>query len=89
MSNFIKSIKDGNIAPQQQQPRQKNPFEQFMDRFVNYLPWSLLGLLMLIGVTFYLFLPSGSTVIRPTPPAITQEDMNHLKKENTTDKKNQ
>jgi hypothetical protein len=71
VDNFIRGIKDGKIEPRQQQPRQKNPFEEFADTFVNYLPWSLIGLLALIGGTFYLFLPSGNTVMRPPPPPAT------------------
>jgi hypothetical protein len=73
VSKFIKAIKDGDIDSQQQKPREKNPFEEFIDRFTKYLPWSLLGLLAMIGGTFYLFLPSGNTVIRPPPPPMVPD----------------
>ena len=90
-SNFIKAIKSGDIESRLQQPKQSNPFEEFIDRFVSYLPWSLLGLLALIGGTFFLFLPSGDTVIRPPAPIpmVPNDDIKGLGKESASVKKDQ
>ena len=85
---MIKAIKDGEIESRQQQPRQKNPFEEFVDTFTRYLPWSLLGLLAMIGGTFFLFLPSGNTVMRPSPPAMVPE-IKHPREESAAAKKDQ
>ena len=88
IASFIKAIKEGDIESKEQTPRQKNPFEEFIDRFVSYLPWSLLGLLALIGGSFYLFLPSGNTVIRPPPPPSSSKEEDP-KEDAAADKKNQ
>jgi hypothetical protein len=68
VSDFIKAVESGEIESKQQEARQKNQFEEFVDRFVAYLPWSLLGMLAMFGGAFYLFLPGSNTVVRPTTP---------------------
>jgi hypothetical protein len=72
VSDFIKSVKNGEIESREQEARMKNPFEEFLDNFVKYMPWSLLAVLGVLGGTFYIFLPKSyadNTRIRPSPPS--------------------
>lgn len=88
VSDFLKAVENGEIEAKEQEARKKNPFEEFIDRFVDYLPWSLLGMLALFGGAFFLLLPPQSnTVIRPQPPsAIANKE---VREEDATQKKDQ
>ena len=84
VSAFFRAIENGEIKAMEQEAIKKNPFEEFTDRFVSYLPWSLLGMLALFGGALFLFLPAQSnTVIRPPPPPSSG------RKEDATTKKDQ
>ena len=88
VSDFFKAIENGEIEAKEQVARKKNPFEEFIDRFVDYLPWSLLGMLALFGGAFFLFLPAQSnTVIRPQPPSVAA--IQEVGKKDATQKKDQ
>lgn len=70
VSEFIRAVKNGEIESREQEGKKKGPLDEFLQFFVDYMPWSLLAMFTLFGVTFYLFLPSDGPLI---PPPTSEE----------------
>lgn len=72
ISNFMKAVKKGEIESRQQEGRKKGPLDDFLQVFVDYMPWSLVVLFALFGAAFYLFLPKDTALRIPPPPKSPQ-----------------
>ena len=68
ISDFIESVQKGEIEPQvQERSGPKNPLEEFSQMFVAWMPWSLMAMLTLFVVVFWLALPSSEPLLPPAP----------------------
>ncbi len=67
VAEFISAVKNDEVESREQEGKKKGPLDEFLQLFVDYMPWSLLAMFTLFGVTFYLFLPSDGPLIPPPP----------------------
>lgn len=68
ISDFIDSVQKGEIEPRVQERKgPKNPLEEFSQMFVAWMPWSLIAMLTLFVVVFWLALPSSEPLLPPAP----------------------
>jgi hypothetical protein len=71
VSDFINSVQKGEIEPRVQERRgPKNPLEEFSQMFVAWMPWSLMAMLTLFVVVFWLALPSSEPLLPPAPEPV-------------------
>ena len=86
IAEFIAAVKSGEIQSREQEKPQKGPLEEFLQVFVDYMPWSLFLMLALFLTVFWLALPkevSDVLIPPPMPPPIPSrpEDESPAKKE--------
>ncbi|KAL9187144.1 hypothetical protein ACHAXT_010864 [Thalassiosira profunda] len=85
IAEFIAAVKSGEIQSREQEKPQKGPLEEFLQVFVDYMPWSLFLMLALFLTVFYLALPkevSDVLIPPPMPPPIPSRP----EEESTTEK---
>jgi protein disulfide-isomerase-like protein len=71
ISDFINSVQKGEIEPRvQERSGPKNPLEEFSQMFVAWMPWSLMAMLTLFVVVFWLALPSSEPLLPPAPEPV-------------------
>lgn len=71
ISEFIAAVKTGEIESREQEKPKSGPLDEFLQAFVDTMPWSLLAMLALFLVVFYLALPrldDGGLRHPPPPP---------------------
>lgn len=57
LSNFVAGVKDGTIkVRRQERPTKVAPWDDFLKTFMDYMPWSLIGVFVVFGGVFYLAL---------------------------------
>ena len=62
---FIQGVKDGSIEERDQvMDDSSNPFERFHAFFVKYLPYTMTGFLLLVGLMFYFLLQDDEEELR-------------------------
>ena len=70
ISDFVQAVKSGEIEPRVQEKPKKGAADQVFQVFVEWMPWSLFGMLSLFVLVFYLSFPSidDDLVVRPPRP---------------------
>lgn len=70
VAEFIDAHQNGDIEERSQEKRKGAALEEVAEIFVKYMPWSLIGVLVLFGLSFCLFLPpmESNHVMRPPIP---------------------
>eukprot|EP00574_Skeletonema_japonicum_P004379 CAMPEP_0201714820 /NCGR_PEP_ID=MMETSP0593-20130828/1132_1 /ASSEMBLY_ACC=CAM_ASM_000672 /TAXON_ID=267983 /ORGANISM="Skeletonema japonicum, Strain CCMP2506" /LENGTH=460 /DNA_ID=CAMNT_0048204131 /DNA_START=8 /DNA_END=1390 /DNA_ORIENTATION=- len=81
VSDFIRSVKNGEIESRLQEKKPNNPLEEFSQLFISYMPWSLFALLTLFVVVFWLALPSSEPILPPVPSVREEEEEEESKKD--------
>ena len=87
VSEFIQAVKDGEIESRVQEKQSRNPLEEFSQKFMEYMPWSLFALLSLFVVVFWLALPS-SEPLRPVVHDQVEEEET-VREEEVVEKKDE
>jgi protein disulfide-isomerase-like protein len=86
VADFIKAVQTGEIESRlQEKSSSHNPLEEFSRVFIAYMPWSLLAMLSLFIVVFWLALPS-SDPIRLPPEAPSKKEEGDKEEESKKDK---
>merc|ERR1719232_2445673 len=57
VAEFIAAVKNDEIPSREQEKPKSSPLDQFFQAFVDYMPYSLLGMLALFAFVFWLALP--------------------------------
>lgn len=67
---FIAAVQDGEIEAREQEKRKDSPLDEFLQVFVDYMPWSMVAMLTLFVGVFWLALPrmGGEDIVYPPPP---------------------
>jgi len=69
ISNFVEAVKSGEIEPRVQEKPKKGVADQVFQVFVEWMPWSLFGMLSIFVLVFYLSFPSiDGDLVRPPRP---------------------
>lgn len=71
VSNFLDAVKSGEIESREQPKRKTSGLDEFLQLFVDYMPWSLVIMLSVFVLVFYLALPymgGVDPVMPPMPP---------------------
>mmetsp|Transcript_39092 Transcript_39092/g.81795 ORF Transcript_39092/g.81795 Transcript_39092/m.81795 type:complete len:478 (+) Transcript_39092:153-1586(+) len=71
VSEFIAAVKSGEIESREQEKLKKGPLDEFLQVFVDYMPWSLMVMFALFIGVFMLVMPwlgGDDIVYPPTPP---------------------
>mmetsp|Transcript_46 Transcript_46/g.111 ORF Transcript_46/g.111 Transcript_46/m.111 type:complete len:491 (-) Transcript_46:413-1885(-) len=69
IAEFIEAVINGEIESREQEKRKNGPLDDFLQAFVDYMPWSLMAMFALFIVIFWLALPKlSSDIILPPPP---------------------
>ena len=70
IAEFISSVQNGEIQSREQEGRKSGPLDEFLQVFVDYMPWSLVAMFGLFMTVFYLVVRMDDGPIRPPPPPI-------------------
>lgn len=71
VSNILDAVKSGEIESREQPKRKTSGLDDFLQLFVDYMPWSLVIMLSVFILVFYLTLPymgGVDPVMPPMPP---------------------
>ena len=68
IAEFISSVHNGEIQSREQEGRKSGPLDEFLQVFVDYMPWSLVAMFGLFMTVFYLVVRMDDGPIRPPPP---------------------
>lgn len=69
VSDFINGVKNGEIESREQEKPKPNPFDEMLQVFVDYMPWSLVLMLALFLAIFWLAMPRyDDNLLHPPPP---------------------
>lgn len=76
VSEFIAAVKSGEIESREQEKLKKGPLDEFLQVFVDYMPWSLMAMFALFVGVFFLVMPwlGGDDIVYPPPPARVVEE---------------
>ena len=73
ISNFINAVKNGEIESREQEKRKSGPLDEFLQVFVDYMPYSLIVLFGLFMSVFWLVVRFDDGPIR-LPPLVPQKE---------------
>mmetsp|Transcript_35325 Transcript_35325/g.63639 ORF Transcript_35325/g.63639 Transcript_35325/m.63639 type:complete len:466 (+) Transcript_35325:259-1656(+) len=69
ISDFITAVKNGDIESREQEQRKTSPLDEFLQVFVDYMPWSLVAMFALFITVIWLAWPwLGGGIVYPPPP---------------------
>lgn len=70
ISDFINGVKSGEIQSKEQEKLKQGPLDEFLQLFVDYMPWSLVAFFALFIGAFLVILPmlNSEPPLPPLPP---------------------